>query len=69
MPDELVEAADLPVVGVFLVEKLKAMFAEHAKEFVPGYRDKFLILAAIRVVEIDAQDLGAVDHRKTPMVS
>jgi hypothetical protein len=33
--DELIEATDVSVVGVLLIEELKAALVEHAEEFVP----------------------------------
>src|ERR1700704_1971655 len=63
--DESIEATDMPVVGVLLIEELQAALVEHAKEFVPRHWDKVLIPAAIRVVEVDPEDLRSLDHRGT----
>jgi hypothetical protein len=52
-------------VGVFLIEELEAALVEHAEEFVPRHRDKLLIPAAIRVIEVDAEDLRSLDHGGT----
>jgi hypothetical protein len=64
--DEFVEAANLSVLSFLLIEKVKAPLIKQAEKLLPRHRLQVLIYAAIRILEIDAQNLCAADNGWSP---
>src|SRR5689334_7567789 len=60
--DELVEPADLSIVGMILVEELQVAVVKHLEELLPRH----WIELFVRLAEVEAQDLCSLHHRGAP---